>query len=92
MGPVYNRSKKDECAQLLASCYGSSLQLAFEQDQRHIVSVNYSLLLSSAHVSQAFPAISTGVYGYPIGDAAHIALDEARKFCESEAGAKVPDP
>ncbi|KAF8349035.1 hypothetical protein F5887DRAFT_948871 [Amanita rubescens] len=73
VGPVYNRSKKDECAQLLASCYSSSLQLASEQDQRHI----------------AFPAISTGVYGYPVGDAAHIALDEARKFCESEAGAKL---
>ncbi|KAF8737597.1 hypothetical protein AX14_012596 [Amanita brunnescens Koide BX004] len=73
VGPVYNTTKKDECAELLASCYRSSLQLASEHEQRHI----------------AFPAISTGVYGYPIVDATRIALSEARKFSESEAGAKL---
>jgi len=73
VGPVYNTSKKNECAELLASCYRSSLQLASEHDQRHI----------------AFPAISTGVYGYPVEDAARIALSEAREFCESEAGTKL---
>ncbi|KAK2463450.1 hypothetical protein APHAL10511_004536 [Amanita phalloides] len=73
VGPVYSGSEKDECAELLASCYRSSMQLASETDQRHI----------------AFPAISTGVYGYPIEDATRIALNEARQFCESEAGAKL---
>jgi O-acetyl-ADP-ribose deacetylase (regulator of RNase III) len=29
---------------------------------------------------QAFPAISTGIYGYPVGSATHIALNEARRF------------
>lgn len=28
----------------------------------------------------AFPAISCGVYGYPIGDAAEIALSEVKRF------------
>jgi O-acetyl-ADP-ribose deacetylase (regulator of RNase III) len=92
VGPVYNTSKKNECAELLASCYRSSLQLASEHDQRHIVSTCSHHSFSSLHILQAFPAISTGVYGYPVEDAARIALGEAREFCESEAGAKVLDP
>ncbi|KAF8632196.1 hypothetical protein AX15_001962 [Amanita polypyramis BW_CC] len=73
VGPLHNTSAKDECAELLASCYTSSLQLATEHNLRHI----------------AFPAISTGVYGYPIEEATGIALKEVRQFCESEVGAKL---
>jgi O-acetyl-ADP-ribose deacetylase (regulator of RNase III) len=43
---------------LLAECYRNALSLA---DERCIASV-------------AFPAISTGVFGYPIADAARVAL------------------
>lgn len=43
---------------LLRSCYVSSLELAEEHRLRSI----------------AFPAISTGAYGYPVGAAARIAL------------------
>lgn len=32
--------------------------------------------------SIAFPAISTGAYGYPSEEAALVALDEARQFLE----------
>ena len=46
-------------ARLLADCYRHSLQLALQHDLRTI----------------AFPAISCGVYGYPIIDAARIALE-----------------
>ncbi|KAM6504452.1 hypothetical protein JOM56_001395 [Amanita muscaria] len=73
VGPVYNESRKEECAELLASCYRSSLQLASEYQLAHV----------------AFPAVSTGVYGYPIRDATRIALDEVRKYCEAGLGEKL---
>lgn len=44
--------------QLLAACYRDALLLA---DRNGLVSV-------------AFPAISTGVFGYPLGDAATVAM------------------
>ncbi len=51
-------------ADLLRSAYLSSLRLAAAKGIRSI----------------AFPAISTGVYGYPLADAAHIALTTAIDF------------
>ena len=48
---------------LLASCYQQCLQLA---SKHNITSI-------------AFPAISCGVYGYPIAQACHIAVREVRK-------------
>lgn len=38
---------------------------------------------------QAFCSISTGVYGYPIYDATHIALDVTRSFVDSSRGSSV---
>ena len=49
---------------LLASCYRESLRLATELGLRSI----------------AFPLISTGVYGYPVAEAAPIALREIETF------------
>jgi len=46
-------------AELLASCYRESLKLADQQKCQNI----------------AFPAISCGVYGYPIDQASHIAVE-----------------
>jgi O-acetyl-ADP-ribose deacetylase (regulator of RNase III) len=51
-------------ALLLASCYRRSLELAVAQGLRTI----------------AFPAISCGAYGYPIAQAADIAVREIRRF------------
>lgn len=45
-------------ADLLASCYRNSLRLAVEHGLKTI----------------AFPSISTGIYGYPIEEAARIAI------------------
>jgi O-acetyl-ADP-ribose deacetylase (regulator of RNase III) len=52
----------DDPAALLASAYRSSLRVADELGA----------------VSVAFPAISCGVYGYPLDEAASIALDSVR--------------
>lgn len=49
-------------AELLASCYSSCLDIAREQ----------------GFASLAFPAISTGIYGYPLEAAARIAVDTVR--------------
>jgi O-acetyl-ADP-ribose deacetylase (regulator of RNase III) len=54
--------------ELLASCYRNSLALAVQQGIRTI----------------AFPAISTGVYGFPIAPAAHIAVREVSHFLEHD--------
>jgi O-acetyl-ADP-ribose deacetylase (regulator of RNase III) len=54
----------DEDAELLRGCYESSLHLAAEHGL----------------ASVAFPAISCGIYGYPIQEAAPIALASTRKF------------
>jgi O-acetyl-ADP-ribose deacetylase (regulator of RNase III) len=51
-------------AALLAACYRRSLQLAAQHNIRSI----------------AFPSISTGAFGYPIAQAAAIAVEEARQF------------
>lgn len=48
----------EPAADLLASCYRNALQLA---DERRLASI-------------AFPAISTGVFGYPMDEAAEVAM------------------
>lgn len=55
-------------ADLLASCYENSLKLAVQHDVRTI----------------AFPAISCGVYGYPIDEACAIATETVIRFLEEE--------
>ena len=52
--------------ELLASCYRKCLELAEERDLATI----------------SFPAISTGVYGYPLEEAAAIALREVKAHLE----------
>ena len=57
-------------AELLASCYRESLRLAVEHGIKTI----------------AFPSISTGVYGYPVAQAAVIALNAIRQFLKAHDG------
>ena len=56
--------------ELLASCYRSSLALAVKHGVRGI----------------AFPAISCGIYGYPVEPAAKIAVDETSRFLAEHDG------
>jgi O-acetyl-ADP-ribose deacetylase (regulator of RNase III) len=53
--------------ELLASCYRSCFALAEKHGIRTI----------------AFPSISTGAYGFPMGRAAQIAVTETKKFLEA---------
>ena len=62
-GPIWKGGGRGE-AELLASCYRSSLALAVEHGCRTV----------------AFPAISAGVYGYPLAEAAAIAVNTVRDF------------
>ena len=56
VGPVYTGLGPERSAELLASCYRNSLDLAKQ------------------YRSIAFPAISTGIYGYPLADASAVAV------------------
>lgn len=59
-----HRGGKSGEPELLAGCYQTALKLAVEHGCKSI----------------AFPAISCGVYGYPIRDAAKIAFREVMRF------------
>ena len=55
---------------LLASCYRSALELARKHGIRSI----------------AFPCISTGIYGYPVKDAAKVAVETVRAYVDANPG------
>ncbi len=57
----------------LAACYRNSLALAAENGCKSI----------------AFPCISTGIYGYPIADAAKIAVQECAEFLKIHDGIEI---
>ena len=59
----------DKESELLASCYRASLALAAAHDVRSI----------------AFPAISCGVYGYPLEQATRIAVSVCTSFTAAES-------
>ena len=55
-------------AETLANCYRNSLQVAVENGIKTI----------------AFPAISCGAYGYPVQEAAQIAVNTTREFLAND--------
>ncbi|CAD6587094.1 MAG: hypothetical protein ASARMPREDX12_002745 [Alectoria sarmentosa] len=69
VGPIYHRHRK--AADKLRSCYRTSLQLALEKGKD-----------TGQEASIAFSCLSTGVYGYPSGEAAEVAGWEVRRFLE----------
>jgi O-acetyl-ADP-ribose deacetylase (regulator of RNase III) len=67
VGPIYHREGPVRSVELLASAYRRSLEVASENSLRSV----------------SFPSISTGVYGYPMGEAAPIALQTAIDYLET---------
>jgi len=63
---------KDEDPKLLSSCYLNSLKLAVKHN---IASI-------------AFPAISCGIYGYPVKEACKIAIDTTCDFLKQNSTLK----
>lgn len=72
VGPIWRGGRAGE-AQLLASCYRTSLALA----------KNYSIKTIT------YPAISCGVYGYPPAQAVTIAVRECRALADDAAIEKI---
>ncbi|MFF0105151.1 O-acetyl-ADP-ribose deacetylase [Streptomyces hirsutus] len=58
-------SHEEDRSELLASCYRESLRVADELGARKV----------------AFPAVSTGIYGWPLDDGARIAVETVRRAC-----------
>lgn len=63
VGPVYSKYDPAEARRLLASAYASAIRLAAE----------------NGCASIAFPSISTGRYGYPLGEACRTAVEVCRR-------------
>jgi O-acetyl-ADP-ribose deacetylase (regulator of RNase III) len=68
VGPVYSRYSSAEATALLESAYRNALREAVRVGAKTV----------------AFPAISTGVYGYPKDDAAAIAVRTVEDFLRHE--------
>jgi len=73
VGPVYGREGKEKSAVLLRGCYESCLELAADKGIKSI----------------SFPAISTGIYGYPMKEAAEIAVRAISDFFENHEGIEI---
>jgi O-acetyl-ADP-ribose deacetylase (regulator of RNase III) len=69
VGPVWRGGANGE-ADLLASCYRCSIELA----------------AANGIATLAFPSISTGVYGYPIEPAAKVAVTAVRSSLCADTG------
>ena len=71
VGPVYSAHSPHQSAELLASCYRNSLDLA------------------ASYRSIAFPAISTGIYGYPIADASAVVVATIREWIAGHPASRL---
>ncbi|MGQ9604679.1 MAG: O-acetyl-ADP-ribose deacetylase [Thermogutta sp.] len=72
VGPIYRDGQSRE-AELLASAYRRSLELALEHGCQSV----------------AFPALSAGAYGYPLPQAAAIAVEAVGEFLRTHGGPKL---
>jgi O-acetyl-ADP-ribose deacetylase (regulator of RNase III) len=73
VGPVYYREGLTRSAELLASAYRRSLEVASENNLRSV----------------SFPSISTGAYGYPLEEAAPTALQTAIDYLKAHTDIRL---
>ncbi len=73
VGPIYKGGEYEE-AELLKKSYINSMALAEE----------YRKEIHKENITIAFPAISTGIYGYPKEKASKIAVDTIREIDNSK--------
>jgi O-acetyl-ADP-ribose deacetylase (regulator of RNase III) len=70
VGPVYNAMPASQAADLLASAVRSALEMADAHDLTSI----------------ALPAVSTGIFGYPMEEAAGVMLEAAIAYLQDDTG------
>jgi len=70
VGPIYWQVGPERAEELLASAYMRSLEVASEHGVRTV----------------AFPAISTGAYGYPLDEGARVALQSVIDYLKAQEG------
>ncbi|MFQ5447485.1 MAG: O-acetyl-ADP-ribose deacetylase [Saprospiraceae bacterium] len=75
VGPVWNPALAGEMDRLLGNCYKNSLKLVVEKGLKTI----------------AFPNISTGVYRFPKGRAASIAISTVKKVLQTQSSIEAVD-
>lgn len=68
VGPIYWQQGAEQAAELLASACRRSLEVAAGHGVHSV----------------AFPAISTGAYGYPMDEAAQVALQTVIEYLEAQ--------
>jgi len=68
VGPIYWREGPERAEELLASAYRRSLEVATAHGVKSV----------------AFPAISTGAYGYPMDEGARVALQTALEYLSAQ--------
>ena len=66
-------SGRPEDAALLSSAYRTGLELTAEKELKSV----------------AFPSVSTGIYGYPVGEAAQVALRTVRDYLRKNNGIQL---
>lgn len=67
VGPVYDATSPSEAADLLSSAVKSALRMAEDYDLESV----------------ALPAISTGIFGYPMDEAAEVMLKATMEYVKS---------
>jgi O-acetyl-ADP-ribose deacetylase len=68
VGPHWFKDKEKNPHQLLKACYWNSLDKAYESGIRTV----------------SFPSISTGIYGFPVSEAAEVAISTILEFLDQK--------